>query len=88
MGRSHLLRPEITATVLEDIRGPKGKTQLARVEVRRGTDGWTATPTGGRGSNLISTVARANGLAIVPAGTETAPAGSKVKVMLFRAAED
>ncbi len=88
MGRSNLRRPEITATVTEDIRGPKGKTQFARVEVHRGKEGWTATPTGGRGSNLISTVARANGLAIVPAGTEAAGAGSKVKVMLFRAAED
>jgi molybdopterin molybdotransferase len=88
MGRRHLGRPEITATVTQDIRGPKGKTQFARVEVERGKDGWTASPTGGRGSNLISTVARANGLAVVPAGTETAAAGSKVKVLLFRAAED
>ena len=88
MGRSHLSRPEISATVTQDIRGPKGKTQFARVEVERGKDGWTATPTGGRGSNLISTVARANGLAVVPAGTETAVEGSKVKVLLFRAAED
>jgi molybdopterin molybdotransferase len=88
MGRTNLRRPEITATLAEDIRGPKGKTQFARVEVNRGKDGWTATPTGGRGSNLISTVARANGLAVIPAGTESAPAGSKVKVMLFRAAED
>ena len=45
--------------------------QYARVViVRRGADGWTATPTGGRGSNLISTVARANGLAMIPPGTE------------------
>jgi len=33
-------------------------------------------------------VARANGLAMIPAGTETAPAGSNVKVMLFRSSED
>jgi molybdopterin biosynthesis enzyme len=33
-------------------------------------------------------VARANGLAIVPAGVETAPAGSEVTVMVFRAPED
>ena len=56
--------------------------------MRRGDDGWEATPTGGRGSNLISTVARANGLAVVPAGTEVAPAGSTVTVMLFRASEE
>jgi len=68
--------------------GPKGKTQFARVRVKRTKEGWVASPTGGRGSNLIATVARANGLAIVPAGVQTAPAGSDVKVMLFRSAED
>ena len=56
--------------------------------VQRGDDGWTAAPTGGRGSNLISTVSRANGLAIVPSGVETARAGESVHVLLFRSAED
>lgn len=87
-GRTELLRPEVTATLTADVSGPKGKTQYARVRVERGDDGWTATPTGGRGSNLISTVARANGLAIVPAGIEAAPTGSKVRVMVFRSGED
>jgi molybdopterin molybdotransferase len=88
MGRVKLRRPEIQATLTDEVRGPKGKTQLARVEVARGGDGWTATPTGGRGSNLISTVARANGLAVVPTGTDVASAGSRVRVFLFRSAED
>lgn len=88
MGRRQLLRPEIPARLEEDVTGPVGKTQFARVKVRRTKDGWLATPTGGRGSNLIATVARANGLAIVPPDVETAPAGSQVKVMLFRSMED
>ena len=88
MGRTNLFRPEVTATLTTDVSGPRGKTQFARVNVTRTVDGWTAEPTGGRGSNLISTVSRANGLAIVPAGVETAEAGEKVKVMLFRSSED
>lgn len=88
MGRRELFRPEITAKLAADVSGPKEKTQFARVAVRRTADGWTATPTGGRGSNLIATVARANGLAIIPPGTETAPAGSDVRVVLFRSMED
>ena len=88
MGRRHLFRPEVTATLTADVRGPRGKLQFARVDVRRTTEGWSAEPTGGRGSNLISTVARANGLAMIPAGTEVAPAGSEVRVMVFRSAED
>ena len=88
MGRAQLRRPEITASLTADLEGPAGKTQFARVEVARGDDGWTATPTGGRGSNLISTVARANGLAVVPPGIRVARAGSDVRVMLFRSSED
>lgn len=88
MGRRQLFRPEVPARLEEDVTGPVGKTQFARVRVRRTKDGWSATPTGGRGSNLIATVARANGLAIVPEGVETAPAGSRVSVMLFRSMDE
>jgi molybdopterin molybdotransferase len=88
MGRRHLFRPEVTARLTDEVRGPRGKLQFARVEVRHEKDGWSATPTGSRGSNLISTVARANGLAMIPAGTEAASAGSTVQVMLFRSSED
>ncbi len=88
MGRKVIGRPEISATLTEDVSGPKGKTQFARVLVQRGDDGWTAAPTGARGSNLISTVSRANGLAVIPAGTATAYAGEKVRVMVFRSSED
>jgi molybdopterin molybdotransferase len=87
-GRRQLFRPEVPARLDEDVTGPAGKTQFARVRVRRGKDGWTATPTGARGSNLIATVARANGLAIVPPGVETARAGSRVNVMLFRSMDE
>jgi molybdopterin molybdotransferase len=88
MGRTQLFRPEVTATLAEDVTGPKGKLQFARVRLARTDDGWLATPTGARGSNLISTVVRANGLAMVPAGTAVAPAGSEVRVMVFRSSED
>jgi molybdopterin molybdotransferase len=88
MGRTQTERPQITATLTEDVKGPKGKLQLARVNVERGDKGWVATPTGARGSNLISTVSRANGLALIPVGVELAPRGAQVRVMVFRAAED
>jgi molybdopterin molybdotransferase len=88
MGRRDIFRPEIMAVVEDDISGPKEKAQFARVRVSRQGGEWRATLTGPSGSNLLGTVAKANGLAIVPVGTETAEAGSKVRVMLFRALED
>jgi molybdopterin molybdotransferase len=88
MGRRELGRPEINAVLEAEVRGPRDKAQFARVSVRRTSSGWAAAPTGGRGSNLISTVSRANGLAVIPPGTEIALAGSSVRVLLFRGAED
>jgi molybdopterin molybdotransferase len=88
MGRRNLYRPEVSARLEEDITGPRGKMQFARVRVKRTRDGWVAAPTGARGSNLMATVARANGLAVIPAGVETSEAGSEVRVMLFRSMED
>jgi molybdopterin molybdotransferase len=89
MGRRQLQRPEITATLTEEIDGPKDKTMFARVRVARGSQGWEAAPTSDRhGSNLLTTVTRANGLAIIPTGVGLAPAGSQVRVILFRPTED
>ena len=88
MGRTSLDRPEVTATLTGEIGGPKDKSVFARVEVSRGPDGWTAAPTGGRGSNLLATVARANGLAFLPPGVDHAGAGERVRVRLFRSSED
>jgi molybdopterin molybdotransferase len=88
MGRRNVSRPEITARLESEVSGPRGKVQFARVRVKRTKQGWIATPTGARGSNLFSTVARANGLAVIPVGTETAHAGTEVRVLLFRSMDE
>lgn len=88
MGRRDIFRPEIWATLDTDITGPREKVMFARVKVWREGGQWRATSTGPSGSNLLGTVTRANGLAVVPVGTETAEAGSRVRVMLFRALEE
>jgi molybdopterin molybdotransferase len=88
MGRKDVFRPEISAILESDISGPKDKMQFARVRVWREKGAWRAASTGPSASNLLATVTKANGLAILPVGTETAPAGARVRVMLFRALED
>jgi len=88
MGRRDILRPEIWAVLESDISGPQDKLQFARVRVWRDRGEWRAATTGPSGSNLLGTVAKANGLAMIPVGAATAPAGSRAKVMLFRALEE
>ena len=88
MGRRDIFRPHIMTTLDADISGPRDKLQFARVRVWREGGEWHAAPTGPSASNLLSTVSRANGLALIPLGVDTAPAGSQVRVMLFRALEE
>jgi molybdopterin molybdotransferase len=88
MGRRDILRPEVVAVLDDDVSGPRDRIQFARVRVWRDTGRWRAASTGPPGSNLLSTVTRANGLAVIPSGSEVAPAGTSVKVMLFRALEE
>jgi molybdopterin molybdotransferase len=83
-----LHRPYLMARLAEGLSGPEHKTVFARVLVRRTSDAFLAEPTGGKGSNLISTVARANGLAIIPPGVADLAAGQEVRVLMFRAVED
>jgi molybdopterin molybdotransferase len=83
MGRSEE-RPEVTATLEADVTGPREKVQLARVALRRTNGEWLAAPTGGRASNLMATMSRADGLAVIPVGVETAAAGDSVRVIRVR----
>jgi molybdopterin molybdotransferase len=87
MGRRDLLRPEVDAELADEIRGPANRAVFARVRVGRSGGRWVAQSTGGGQSNLLSTVARANGLAVLPVGQEVARAGDRVRVVLFRALE-
>jgi molybdopterin molybdotransferase len=84
MGHRSLTRPEVRAFLEEDVAGPAEKTRYSRVLVRGTPGAWRARPTGGPASHLLATVSRANGLAIIPAGTPVARAGDEVTVSLFR----
>ena len=84
MGRNDFRRPEVTAVLTEDVSGPPERTRFVRVQVSR-TDGrWRAQPTGPGASNLLGTVVRANGLAVVPPGAATVRAGEAVTVQLLQ----
>ena len=83
MGRGDA-RTEVRATLDADVTGPEEKVQFARVRLRRSNGGLVASPTGPRGSNLLATMARADGLAVIPVGVATAEAGTPVRVIVVR----
>jgi molybdopterin biosynthesis enzyme len=57
---------------------------FARVRCRPDGDRWVASSSGPRQSNLLATVVRANGLAVVPSGVESLSPGDRCTVILFR----
>ena len=75
-------RPTITVTLLEAIESD-GRETYARVWVERQADGWTARLSGGQGSNILSSLARANALVIVPDGVTQLAAGAAAQAQML-----
>lgn len=87
MGRKHLQRPVIRAALDEPMDGLPDKTRYSRVFVYRQDGSWRARSTGPAASNLLGTVVRANGLAVIPPGNSPVNTGDEVNVQLFRPME-
>ncbi|MER3449602.1 MAG: molybdopterin molybdenumtransferase MoeA [Chloroflexota bacterium] len=84
MGRTDFSRPIVMAVAAEDIPGDRRRV-YARVIVRRGPDGrYVARLTGPQGSGILTSMARANGLAVVPEDCPGVRAGETVQVMLLQ----
>lgn len=82
-GRRDVQRPTVTARATEPLTAPPAKRGYIRVKLARDATGWTATPTPHQGSHVISSLAAADGLALVPERvTEIAP-GEQVQVHLL-----
>ena len=75
-GFTHWRKPVITVTLLEAI-DSDGRETYARVWVERDGDRLTARLSGGQGSNMLSSLVRANALVIVPDGVRRLEAGSQ-----------
>jgi molybdopterin molybdotransferase len=82
-GRRDLGLPRLTARCAVDIRLANGLTEFVRVALRRENGEWLATPTGNQGSNILSSLARADGLLIGPASQTLLRAGTQATVLLL-----
>src|SRR5439155_1543696 len=77
-------RPRIWARVLEPIRNPGGRRGYLRVTLARDGREYGARLTGDQGSGILSSMVRADGLAVVAPDT-IVPVGERVEVILLRA---
>jgi molybdopterin molybdotransferase len=82
LGRTHWDKPTVQANLEEPVSN-SGRRGFIRVVVRRRVDGYSARTTGEQGSGVLTSMAKANGLAIIPEGTYQVEAGSVVTVQML-----
>jgi molybdopterin molybdotransferase len=82
-GHTRLSRPEIQVTILEAIQSD-GRESYIRAIVRRGPEGeYVATTTGDQGSNIMTSMVKANALLIVPEGGKQVAAGDSLRALML-----
>lgn len=88
MGHAGSARPLVAARLDDEMEALADRTRYSRVLVYRDGSGYRARSTGPAASNLLGTVVRANGLAIVPAGGAGLAAGEEVTVQMYRSLDE
>jgi molybdopterin molybdotransferase len=82
-GRRDVQRPTVVARTATALVSPEHKRSYLRVRLARDDAGWVATETGDQGSHVISSIALADGLAVVPEDVTHVDAGAEVRVQLL-----
>jgi molybdopterin molybdotransferase len=80
-GRRRCFRRPIRATLAEPVSARPEKAHYLRVRLEPEAGGWRARAIGSQGSAILSGLAAADGLAVVPLGAGALPAGAEVDVL-------
>jgi molybdopterin molybdotransferase len=83
MGHARLYRRTIAARLTHNVKHQAGRTEFIRVTLARDENGYTASSTGAQGSGMLLSMARADGLLVVPADSSGLAAGEAVTVQLL-----
>lgn len=86
-GYKALLRPRIEARLTRTVPSRSGRRRFIRVRLTNDGAGWEATPTGGQGSHIQSSLVDCHGLAIVPEDQDRSEAGMLLTVEVWRLPE-
>jgi molybdopterin molybdotransferase len=84
LGAPSVLRPQVSVETVEPFRSPPGKRSFLRVVLTRQPDGRVLARTaGGQGSHMLSGMAAANALLVVPEEMTDVPVGARLPAMLL-----
>ncbi len=88
LGRTNWEKPAIWAIMQDTIRNSDGRRVYARAIVTRKDGQYYARTTGNQGSGVLTSMARANGLAVVPEDSPGAKPGDRIRVLMLDWHED
>jgi molybdopterin molybdotransferase len=83
MGKKMLAKPAIRAIIENDIVDTDGRRLFARVMVTKRGGQYYASVTGPQGSGILTSMAKANGLAIIPESSQGVKVGDMVEVQML-----
>ncbi|MFO7773822.1 MAG: molybdopterin molybdotransferase MoeA [Dehalococcoidia bacterium] len=83
MGKENWAKPAIRAIMEDDIVNTDGRRIFARVTVTRRDGQYYASLTGPQGSGILTSMAKANGLAVIPENSKGVKAGDMVDVQML-----
>ena len=83
MGFSQLFRPAVIAEALQDFNNKKGRTNFARVVLENREGKYFFSSTGMQGSGILTSMVKANGLAVFPSSIGDLKKGSQAEVHII-----
>jgi molybdopterin molybdotransferase len=83
LGKTKFTRPTVEAVLQEDVTSTADRRNFIRVKVERQNGDWVARTTGEQGSGILTSLARANGVLIVPEDVARVPRGTRVKIQML-----
>jgi molybdenum cofactor synthesis domain-containing protein len=84
MGREDKGRPRIQVYFEEDVRNSFGRMHAMRVSIQQTEKGWLARSVGAQGSGLVSSLTKADALALIGPESEGVRAGEPVEAIVLR----
>jgi molybdopterin molybdotransferase len=83
LGMTKWKRPVVEATLMDEVKHKDNRRHFLRVHLEREAGEYRAHLTGGQGSGILSSMVKANALAIIPEEWSHVPAGAQVRVILL-----
>jgi len=88
MGKKILTKPVIRAIIEDDVVDTDGRRLFIRVNVAKRGGQYYASVTGPQGSGILTSMVKANGLAVIPENSKGVKAGDLVEVQMLDWGED